>query len=74
MRLNRVIRFRVSEVDEQRLIELAAMTGGTVSDVLRQLLSSAELQPTSTFRPVASLKNSEASGLVLPDAATSFAR
>jgi hypothetical protein len=69
---DRVIAFRGTIHEEERVTELAKKTGLTISEVLRQLLSSAELRPTSALRPVANL-NSETSGMSLP-ASTGFSR
>lgn len=52
VKLNRIIRFRASEDDTRRVNEIADKVGCTVSDVLRQLVGSAELEPRTTFRPI----------------------
>lgn len=69
MKRDRIINFRATAHDEERLAEMAQKTGGTISEVLRQLVSSAELRPCQTLRPVAHLTNSNASGSVLADSA-----
>lgn len=67
MKRDRLIAFRASATDEERVAEIARLTGGTVSGVLRQLIASAELQPTSTLRPIANLKSD--TSLIFPDPA-----
>lgn len=69
MKFDRIIKCRATADDEARLDELTKKTGLTTSQVLRQLIANAEVQPTSTFKPIARLTNSDAGSLVLADPA-----
>jgi hypothetical protein len=68
MKRDRIIKFRGSDRDAERVNELRRQTGLNTSELLRELLHSAELRPNQTLRPVAHL-NSNTSGNVLPDPA-----
>jgi len=55
----KMIRVRANKEVEQRLNELADKTGLTGSEVVRQLIISAELEPVTTFRPIGKLPDAQ---------------
>lgn len=66
MKRDRIIAFRATATDEERVTEIARLTGGTISGVIRELINSAELRPSETLRPFAQLTKNDA-GYVLQD-------
>jgi predicted DNA-binding protein len=50
MKLNRTIKFRLSEIEEKRLEQLARATGEDKSAILRKLIRTAEVSQRPTVQ------------------------